>query len=113
MNSMSMRRQLALAGSLIFVAFVAYHSFKPWKWSAQLVTPVGTATQYVSYECGPVWGTAYVHGSADAQYPLPSQPCGERREYQFVSGLDLLLGGAAIAVVLGWHRLHFVRERLL
>lgn len=105
---MSTTRRIILVVLALVLAFVVYHAVTPWGWSAQLRTPPAVPAQTVSYTCGPPWGSAYAHGPAKTAYPLPEAPCAQRRTYQVMTALDVLLGVFVLALVAGWSR---VRHR--
>lgn len=101
---MSLTRRAVLVVLAAAVGFIIYHSVAPWGWSGQLQTPVGVPAQSVSYTCGSLWGSAYVHGPRQTIYPLQGTPCGERASYQVMTAVDILLGVFAFTVVVGWRR---------
>lgn len=101
---MSLTRRAILVALVVVVGFVVYHSVTPWGWAAPTQPPPGVAAVKVSYTCGALWGSAYVHGPRQTAYPLAGVPCGERRPYQVMTAVDVLLGVFAFAAVAGWRR---------
>jgi hypothetical protein len=97
-------RRLILVGLVLFVVLVAYHAATPWKWAAATTPPAGVKVQVVSYTCGAVWGSGYVHGPATTAYPLAGRPCAGRGSYQVLTVLDVFLAVFAIAVLASWGR---------
>ncbi len=101
---MSITRRVILVVLGIFVAFVVYHAVTPWGWSGQLQTPPGAPVVTVTYTCGAPWGSAYAHGPVKTEYPLSEAPCAQRRTYQVMTAIDVLLGVFGLALVAGWSR---------
>lgn len=101
---MSVSRRVAFLGIAVVVGFLIYHSVTPWGWKGPLQTPVGSPTASAAYTCGPLWGSAYVHGPATTPYPLVGSPCAERHKYQALTGVDVLVGVVAIGMVVSWKR---------
>ena len=98
-------RRLVLVGLALLLGFMLYHAVSPWGWTGQTQPPPTVASQNVSYTCGAPWGSGYVHGPASTAYPLDGVPCGERRTYQVMTALDVLLAVFAVAGLATWHRL--------
>ncbi|HLI54217.1 MAG TPA: hypothetical protein VKU88_07825 [Acidimicrobiales bacterium] len=96
---MSATRRVILAGLLVFLGFVVFHSVTPWSWSAPQAAPAGVTARQVSYTCGPLWGSGYVHGPPSTAYPLQGTPCAHRASAQLVSGVDVAIALAGVAVV--------------
>lgn len=101
---MSLTRRAVLVVLAAAVGLIIYHSVTSWGWTGQLQTPVGVPPQSVSYTCGALWGSAYVHGPRQTSYPLQGTPCGERGSYQVMTAIDVLLGVFAFTMVAGWRR---------
>lgn len=101
----SMTRRVILLAVAAVVGFLIYHSVTPWGWTGQLQTPAGDPTASASYTCGPLWGSAYIHGPATTAYRLEGTPCGDRHPYQVLTAVDVLLGVVAIGFVAGWKKI--------
>lgn len=101
---MSTGRRLATAGLLAFLAFVVVHAVIPWTSTLPLAIPPGVAPQSAVFSCGALWGPGYVHAPARMPYPAVGTPCSGRGTYRAMSGLDVLLAGAGLAVVMRWGR---------
>ena len=97
---MSTTRRLLLAGFVLLLAFSVVRGLTSWSWKGQLETPP-TITKFATYSCGPVWGSDTVKG-APHQYVLLSSPCGQRRQYQIVLGLDAMVGLVGAVMVVAW-----------
>lgn len=101
---MTVTRRVSLLGIAAVVGFLIYHSVTSWGWKGQLQTPAGVPTASAAYTCGPLWGSAYLHGPATTPYPLVGTPCAQRAKYQALTAVDVLLGVVAVGFVAGWKK---------
>jgi hypothetical protein len=106
---MSWHRRLIVAGLTVFMVFVVAHALLPQSWKGQATVPGLTSAVNVTYQCGAALGSAYVHGptptkyAADARY-VSGIPCGDRRQLQMITLVDVFLGMIGIALVVSWGR---------
>jgi hypothetical protein len=96
------RRRLVAALFGAFTLAILLLSLLPHKWHGTLVTPPGVPAQNVVYTCGPAWGSDYVHGPTNLQYPVSGTPCGDREQLRFTGVLDVALGLSAVSIVVFW-----------
>jgi hypothetical protein len=101
---MTRRGWLGTLALVAFVVFVLVRALLPTQWHGQLSTPTGVANEFVTVHCGAPWGSSSVRGPATTAYPVAGNPCGDRRSLQAVSAVDLGLGVAGIALIVGWNR---------
>ena len=98
---MSRRRRIVAAALVAFAVAACVLSFLPSKWHSQIASPV---PKNVTYTCGAAWGAAYAHGPVTTLYRAVGKPCGERRTYQIVGGVDVLFAAAGLVVLARWGR---------
>jgi hypothetical protein len=92
-----------MAAPTLFVTVGVVLAFLPWKWHSVVRTPPGVPGRTIVFDCGPPWGTNSARGPA-SPYPVVGTPCAERSQYRVMTGVDVLLGGIGIVVVVRWAR---------
>jgi hypothetical protein len=79
----------------------------PYKSTVALAVPPGHHAMSVTYTCGPLWGSGYVHGPTRTPFPRVGSPCSSsnRTEDQTVTIVDLVLcfTAAVLILTLGEH----------
>jgi hypothetical protein len=100
---MTWRRWVGLGISAWIVVIVAL-SVIPHKTSIPLATPAGQKAMTVSFTCGPLWGSGYVHGPRATAYPLTSKPCTTRQTERDMTVADVIFGLIVIVVLLEFAR---------
>jgi hypothetical protein len=106
---MSLHRWLIVAGLVVFMVFVVAHALVPQSWKGQATVPGIATAVNVTYQCGAALGSAYVHGPTPAKYAadaiyVSGIPCGDRRQLQMITLVDVVLGLVGIAIVVCWGR---------
>jgi hypothetical protein len=99
---MSWRSWLVAGVFTVWLAFIIVRSLMTWTWVGEYTAPSGQ-THSVTYHCSSIWRPGSVTGPT-IPYPLTGTPCGNRRDMQVTSVIDVAVGLGGLAGVVWWRR---------
>jgi hypothetical protein len=97
-------RQIVFVLIAIVMVTGLYYGFRSYGWSGaeEESTATGVTTAVLKFSCAPLFGTDYAHGPAYIPSKANGVPCGQRRQYQIMDGVDLGAGSLGIGALMVW-----------